>query len=78
MPRIFDNLDQNLDEALCDALKVAYRADFSVDYFSLRGWRKLDRAMNEWPGGVKPPKAPAEPVGLPEPKRSRGQPRKQT
>lgn len=51
MPRIFDNIDLCLDEALCDTLKVAHRADFSVGYFNLRGWRKLDATIDQWAGG---------------------------
>ncbi len=52
--------------ALCQALGVG------CDAFT------TEPARQPPPGRGRPPKATAEPVGQPEPKRSRGRPRKQT
>jgi hypothetical protein len=51
MPRIFDNIEQSLLPALQQTIQVAYRADFCVGYFNLRGWGKLASYIDHWPGG---------------------------
>nr|MDQ3004407.1 phospholipase D-like domain-containing protein [Chloroflexota bacterium] len=51
MPRIFDNIDLKLLPDLQQALKDAYRADFCVGYFNLRGWKQLDEYVDQWQGG---------------------------
>jgi len=51
MPRIFDNIEQNLLTALTDTLKVSNKADFCVGYFNLRGWKNLSQHIDRWQGG---------------------------
>jgi superfamily II DNA or RNA helicase len=51
LPRIYDNIEQKLLSALCDALEPATHADFCVGYFNLRGWKQLDSYIERWDGG---------------------------
>jgi SNF2 family DNA or RNA helicase len=51
LPRIFDNITQHFHPALYSALDSAFRADFCVGYFNLRGWAKVDSRINQFAGG---------------------------
>ena len=51
MPRIFDNIDQQLLPALKQTLEIARHADFCVGYFNLRGWKALGSYIESWRGG---------------------------
>ncbi len=50
MPTIYDNIEKNLTDGLCNMLQGARRADFCVGYFNLRGWGKLETSINDLTG----------------------------
>lgn len=51
MPKIIDNIHIQLNQELREAIKVAYRGDFCVGYFNLRGWKEIGDLIEGWPGG---------------------------
>lgn len=50
MPRVFDNIALQLLPALRETIQVAYRADFCVGYFNLRGWKVVSDLVERWEG----------------------------
>lgn len=51
MPRVLDNIDLRLLDALRDLLQISHAADFCVGYFHLRGWRKISDRIADFGGG---------------------------
>jgi hypothetical protein len=51
MPKIIDNINIRLNQELREAIKVAFRGDFCVGYFNLRGWKEIGELIDGWPGG---------------------------
>jgi len=51
MSSIYDNIQQLLLPELQHYLHQAYRADFCVGYFNLRGWRQIDADIEQFEGG---------------------------
>ncbi len=51
MSSIYDNIEQPILPELQHYLKQAYRADFCVGYFNLRGWRQIDGDIERFEGG---------------------------
>ncbi len=51
MPEIYDNITQHLHQGLTDTLEESFRSDFCVGYFNLRGWKHLEKYIEQFEGG---------------------------
>jgi hypothetical protein len=51
MPEIYDNIDNPLIQGLKNHLRVSEKADFSIGYFNLRGWRLIESEIDRLPAG---------------------------
>lgn len=51
MSSIYDNIEQHFLPELQHYLQQAYRADFCVGYFNLRGWQTIDTYIEQFKGG---------------------------
>jgi hypothetical protein len=50
MPKIYDNIENQLSNGLADTLKVSKRSDFCVGYFNLRGWHEVADSIDSLVG----------------------------
>ena len=41
MPKIYDNIENQLSSGLAEILNLSKRGDFCVGYFNLRGWHEI-------------------------------------
>jgi len=51
MPRIYDNIENQLTLGLNDTLELSDRTDFCVGYFNLRGWKEVADKIDILSGG---------------------------
>ncbi len=51
MPKIYDNIENHLNEGLLKTLESSYKADFCVGYFYLKGWKLLQNRIDNFKGG---------------------------
>src|ERR1019366_7428665 len=51
MPKIYDNIENQLTLGLNDTLELSNRTDFCVGYFNLRGWKEVADKIDSLSGG---------------------------
>ena len=50
MPKIYDNIENQLSAGLAETLKLSKRGDFCVGYFNLRGWHEIADKVDAFVG----------------------------
>lgn len=50
MPKIYDNIENQLSSGLSETLNLSKRGDFCVGYFNLRGWHEIADKIDGLPG----------------------------
>ncbi|MEZ7890920.1 MAG: helicase-related protein [Candidatus Wallbacteria bacterium] len=50
MPKIYDNIENQLTRGLNETLELSNRADFCVGYFNLRGWKEVAEKIEKLTG----------------------------
>ena len=50
MPKIYDNIENQLSSGLTETLKLSKRGDFCVGYFNLRGWHEIADKIDAFSG----------------------------
>jgi hypothetical protein len=51
LPKIYDNIENQLLQGLQYTLDVSHKGDFCVGYFNLRGWKQVADKIDVWTGG---------------------------
>lgn len=51
MPRILDKVEQSPLPALRQTIELSEQFENCVGYFTLRGWREVDRLVERWEDG---------------------------
>jgi len=52
MPKIYDNIENNLTTGLNETLELSVRTDFCVGYFNLRGWKEVAEKIDQLEGEI--------------------------
>ena len=50
MPKIYDNIENQLTKGLNETLELSHHTDFCVGYFNLRGWREVADTIDHLDG----------------------------